>query len=184
MSLVEWHLPGKGHKVDELDFLPIAQLVPAHALKHGQKIPDRKRAAQRLMIDRIEPDTIAEYLGLRAGELLVLLNDRGLREKQDIQRILAERSPGGDVRARVIDAYGRERARTWPCGSIRINSSIVADRATTSASTSSSAAMPPANAVNSAVFSARKSSTSDAYSRAVVPRFSSNNPATTSRLDQ
>ena len=66
-----------------------------------------------LMIDRVEAGTIAEYLGLRAGELLVSLNGRGLAAKEDIRRILGERPPKGQVRARVVDAYGRERQYTW-----------------------------------------------------------------------
>ena len=66
-----------------------------------------------LLVERVLDGTIAEFLGLRGGELLVELNGVRLESKDDITDVLARRAPEEAVRTQVVDAFGRGRAQTW-----------------------------------------------------------------------
>jgi len=66
-----------------------------------------------LYVERVEPGTIADSLGLRPGTVLLELNGRPLLGTEDISLALAAREPHGEVRLLVLDREGLPRMRVW-----------------------------------------------------------------------
>jgi hypothetical protein len=64
-------------------------------------------------ITNVARDTIASSLGLRAGQVLISVNDHALKSDADIAAGLALREPDGEVRVRLVDRWGRMRTRAW-----------------------------------------------------------------------
>jgi PDZ domain len=66
-----------------------------------------------LLVQRAEPGTIAAVLGIGAGDVLVEINGRAIRSRDDIGAVLRERKRGEEVGVTWYDARGLKRSRTW-----------------------------------------------------------------------
>lgn len=66
-----------------------------------------------LVVERIEPRSIAAALGIQRGHVLTRMNDRDLRQASDITDELCARAVDGEVRVELIDRWGQRRTRTW-----------------------------------------------------------------------
>jgi hypothetical protein len=66
-----------------------------------------------LYVEDVADGTIAALLGLRQGHVLVELNGRVLKTRDDVTAALAERDPEGEVTVVLVDRAGRRRPRTW-----------------------------------------------------------------------
>lgn len=66
-----------------------------------------------LRIERVEPGTIAQQLGLQRGHVLVEMNGKSLRSRDDVSRELQARESSGPVEVIVIDRWGQRRTRSW-----------------------------------------------------------------------
>lgn len=69
-----------------------------------------------LRIERVEPGTIAQQLGLQRGHVLVEINGLRLRSRDDISAQLKARGASGALEVVVIDRWGQRRTRTWNPG--------------------------------------------------------------------
>jgi hypothetical protein len=65
-----------------------------------------------LRIERREPGSVAEALGLQRGDILIELGGQPLCSFEEISRVLRER-PGRSIEVKFIDRSGIERQRTW-----------------------------------------------------------------------
>jgi len=88
----------------------VAPLEPERARELGLE------AGQGLSVERVEPGTIADVLGVRRGHVLVELDGRPLRERDDISAVLGERQADSDLRLVLIDRFGQRRTRIWKAG--------------------------------------------------------------------
>jgi hypothetical protein len=70
-------------------------------------------AKQGLMVERVEPGTIAQALGLRRGHLLQKINGREIASAGDITEALASREEDAPVTVEFLDGFGQVRTRTW-----------------------------------------------------------------------
>jgi hypothetical protein len=68
---------------------------------------------QGLAVERVEPGTLADALGVQRGHVLVELDGRALRTSEDISAQMAQRAPDGDLRLVLLDRFGQERTRVW-----------------------------------------------------------------------
>lgn len=66
-----------------------------------------------LRIERVEPGTIAQQLGLQRGHVLVEMNGKQLRSRDDVSRELQAREASGPLEVIVIDRWGQRRTRSW-----------------------------------------------------------------------
>lgn len=66
-----------------------------------------------LRIERVEPGTIAQQLGLQRGHVLVEMNGKPLRSRDDVSRELQARESSGPIEVIVIDRWGQRRTRSW-----------------------------------------------------------------------
>ncbi|NUP97371.1 MAG: PDZ domain-containing protein [Planctomycetaceae bacterium] len=66
-----------------------------------------------LRVERVEPGTIAQQLGLQRGHVLIELNGRKLRTRDDITEMLKARDKSGALELLLIDRWGQRRTRTW-----------------------------------------------------------------------
>ncbi len=66
-----------------------------------------------LYVSSTYPATIAQLLGVRAGDVLVELNGQQLASSEDITRILEQRAQDGELSLTWIDGAGERRTRTW-----------------------------------------------------------------------
>jgi len=66
-----------------------------------------------LVVDRVQPGTIADALGIRRGDLLLEMNGTPLAKPGDIGRVLAERPKGEALRVVLEDRRGERRELTW-----------------------------------------------------------------------
>lgn len=66
-----------------------------------------------LRVERVEPGTIAQQLGLQRGHVLIELNGRKLRTRDDISEMLKARDKSGSIELLLIDRWGQRRTRTW-----------------------------------------------------------------------
>ncbi|MBK7642075.1 MAG: PDZ domain-containing protein [Planctomycetes bacterium] len=64
---------------------------------------------QGLRVERIEPGTIAQVLGLRRGDTLIELNGKPVYSAADVRRILQERKPEEDVQVTLLGEGAKER---------------------------------------------------------------------------
>lgn len=85
----------------------VHKLSPNEARTHGLE-PGRG-----LAIERVQPDTIADRLGLRPGTVMLELNETPLVNTGDISLALSRIAAGGEVRILVLDRWGRPRVRAW-----------------------------------------------------------------------
>ncbi|MBM3986585.1 MAG: PDZ domain-containing protein [Planctomycetes bacterium] len=66
-----------------------------------------------LRIERVEPGSIAQQLGLQRGHVLLEMNGVSLRSRDDVSRQLQAREERGPVEVIVIDRWGQRRTRSW-----------------------------------------------------------------------
>jgi len=66
-----------------------------------------------LRIERVEPGTIAQQLGLQRGHVLLEMNGKTLRSRDDVSRELQARESSGPIEVIVIDRWGQRRTRSW-----------------------------------------------------------------------
>jgi hypothetical protein len=78
---------------------------------------DQKRAqvdaGVGLKVRAIEPNSIAEKLGLEPGDVIVEVNSRAVKSPTDVREILAQRKSDADVVVTLVDADGKKRTLTW-----------------------------------------------------------------------
>ncbi len=88
--------------------------VVAHPLSE-QEARERGLPAGRqgMVVERVEPGTIADALKIRRGHVLTELNGRKLAARDDISAALAERAGDGEVRLELLDRWGEPRVRVW-----------------------------------------------------------------------
>jgi hypothetical protein len=87
--------------------------VVVQPLEEGQAASLELEHGLGLFVQRVEPGTIAATLGLRRGEVLVELNGRALKVRDDISAALAERGAQDEVRVELLDRWGRRCTRVW-----------------------------------------------------------------------
>jgi hypothetical protein len=66
-----------------------------------------------LVVERVEPGTIARSLRIERGHVLVELNGRALRGRDDITEALRARAQEGAVEVVLFDRWGQRRERSW-----------------------------------------------------------------------
>jgi hypothetical protein len=66
-----------------------------------------------LRVERIEPGTIAQQLGLQRGHILLELNGRKLHTRDDITEVLNARDKTGSLDLLLLDRWGQRRTRIW-----------------------------------------------------------------------
>ncbi len=66
-----------------------------------------------LRVERVEPGTIAQQLGLQRGHVLVEMNGKPLRNRDDISAELRSRASDGPLEVILIDRWGQRRSRSW-----------------------------------------------------------------------
>lgn len=66
-----------------------------------------------LRVDSVQPGTIAETLGVRAGDVLIELNGTPLEDGEDVRRVLRERAHDADVVLVLLDGKGQRHTLTW-----------------------------------------------------------------------
>jgi hypothetical protein len=66
-----------------------------------------------LRVDRVEPGTIAQQLGLLRGHVLIEINQTPIRTRDDISNEIQRRGADGALDVIVIDRWGQKRTRTW-----------------------------------------------------------------------
>ncbi len=64
-------------------------------------------------VERAEPGTIASALGLQPGDVVIALNGRTLKVRDDVVAALRDRKPGEPVRLEVVDPQGKRHTMTW-----------------------------------------------------------------------
>jgi hypothetical protein len=66
-----------------------------------------------LSVQRVEPGTIADVLGVRRGHVLIALDGKPLKTREDISTALGARAPEAELELELIDRWGERRTRTW-----------------------------------------------------------------------
>ena len=66
-----------------------------------------------LRIDSTDPGTIARTMGLQAGHILIEMNGRKLKSRDDITEELKKRGADGQIECVAIDRWGQHRTYTW-----------------------------------------------------------------------
>ncbi len=91
------------------DILGVQYTKPAREVRERRGL----EADVGLEVQRTEPGTIAAALGVQPGDVLVALDDRPLKDSEDVARILRERKPGEPVKLELVDGQGRRHTLTW-----------------------------------------------------------------------
>jgi len=83
--------------------------------KPSEEVRERRNLEEGvgLEVERTEPGTIASALGVQAGDVLVALNGRALKDRADVVAALKERKEGEPVKLELVDAKGRRHTLTW-----------------------------------------------------------------------
>ena len=66
-----------------------------------------------LVVERAVADTYAHLLGVKAGDVLILLDGIELRTSADIERAMRARSAADDLTLVWLDELGQRHERTW-----------------------------------------------------------------------
>jgi hypothetical protein len=66
-----------------------------------------------IRVDRIEPGTIAQAIGIQRGDVLLEINGTELFSAADVSRALEERQPDQQLAVKLRDRQGSERTLTW-----------------------------------------------------------------------
>jgi|694.fasta_scaffold22856_1 hypothetical protein len=64
---------------------------------------------QGLYIERVEPGTIAQVIGLMRGDVLIEINGQAIYSVEDVRRILKERAPDEALELRIMNEGSSER---------------------------------------------------------------------------
>jgi PDZ domain-containing protein len=107
----------------ELD-LPPSALTPGEVRTDVLGVMMREADAWRGRVDGLEPGTglyvenvlpgtIAEAVGLRAGDIVAKLNGRELRTSADVREVLDARAEDGELEVEWFDRRGAPQRRTW-----------------------------------------------------------------------
>jgi len=97
--------PGK----PRTDILGVMYTKPSEEMRSRRSL----EADVGLLVERTEPGTIASALGVQAGDVLVSLNGRALKDREDVVGALRERKAGDPVKLELVDAKGRRHTLTW-----------------------------------------------------------------------
>jgi hypothetical protein len=65
-----------------------------------------------LLVESVQPGSIASVLGLRAGDVVVEINGTTIRSTDDVKKVLADRAKDAEVRVVVVGSEGR-RTLGW-----------------------------------------------------------------------
>lgn len=65
-----------------------------------------------LVVESVVEGSIASAIGLRAGDVVVELNGRSIRAREDVAAVLAERRQGEDLQVVIVDKDGKRRTLT------------------------------------------------------------------------
>ncbi|MEY2746362.1 MAG: hypothetical protein RL112_1404 [Planctomycetota bacterium] len=65
-----------------------------------------------LVVESVVEGSIASAIGLRAGDVVVELNGRSIRSRDDVAAVLAERRQGEDLQVVIVDKDGKRRTLT------------------------------------------------------------------------
>jgi hypothetical protein len=87
--------------------------VAVQPLSEAETVQFDLDAGVGLRIERVEPNTIARSMGLQRGHVLVEMNGRQLKSRDDITEELKKRGADGQVQCIVIDRWGQRRTHTW-----------------------------------------------------------------------
>ena len=70
-------------------------------------------SAEGLRVERVQPGSLAERLGLEAGFVLTTLNGHALKTRDDISSALRERKPDQELRVEYLDRDGAHKTATF-----------------------------------------------------------------------
>ncbi|MCE9594762.1 MAG: PDZ domain-containing protein [Planctomycetes bacterium] len=87
--------------------------VTVRALPKGEAKMHGLAEGVGLVVERVEPRSVAEALGIQRGHVLVEMNEHELHAAQDITDQLCARAADGEIRVKLIDRWGQNRTRTW-----------------------------------------------------------------------
>jgi len=91
------------------DILGVLYTKPSAELRKQRQLEE----GVGLEVERTEAGTIAAALGVETGDVLVALNGRTLRDREDVVGALRDRQPGEPVKLELVDARGRRHTLTW-----------------------------------------------------------------------
>ncbi|MCA9000488.1 MAG: PDZ domain-containing protein [Planctomycetes bacterium] len=63
----------------------------------------------RLKVERVQPGSLADQLGVRAGDELLRMDDKPIASREDIATGLREHTSGTDITLRILGTDGEER---------------------------------------------------------------------------
>ncbi len=93
---------------------------PTHILGITYTKPDPERLKDLdlepelgLQVERTEPGTIAEILGIQRGDIVIELNGTLVHDASDVTRVLTQRAADGELAVGMIDKKGQRRTLTW-----------------------------------------------------------------------
>jgi len=66
-----------------------------------------------LLVDRVLPGSLAQHLGVTAGDVLIELDGTALRRTSDVADVLARRALDAELELIRVDAKGEKRTTTW-----------------------------------------------------------------------
>jgi PDZ domain-containing protein len=87
--------------------------VYARALRDTDANKSSVEPGVGLYVEGIAPGTIAARLGLKVGDVLLELNGKPLKSRDDISSGLAAREPAGELSVVILDGKGERQTRTW-----------------------------------------------------------------------
>ncbi len=91
------------------DILGVQYTKPASTVREQRNLED----GVGLEVQRTEPGTIASALGVQPGDVLVALNGRALKDRDDVVAVLRDRKAGEAVKLELVDGKGRHHTLTW-----------------------------------------------------------------------
>ena len=70
-------------------------------------------ANQGLVVERAYPHTYAHLLGVKAGDVLIELDEVPLQRPEDIEKVMGAREPDDELTLVWLDELGQRREKTW-----------------------------------------------------------------------
>lgn len=107
-----WNAPAKPLTADDkirTDVLGVQYTKPTSSVRDERKLED----GVGIQVERTEPGTIAAALGVEPGDVLVALNGRTLKDREDVVAALRERKATEPVKLELVDDRGRRQTLTW-----------------------------------------------------------------------
>lgn len=87
--------------------------VYVHPLAAGEAKQYALEDGVGLVVERRQPGSIAEALGIQRGHVLIEMNGKKLHSSEDITAELRARDPNAGIQIELIDRWGQHRTRTW-----------------------------------------------------------------------